>query len=186
MKRGLTLIEVVISMAILGVIIAAMAAIYAVTLKEYKIEKARNEMQRSVNFASDELGKNIKQAINIPETYDTYTRDDESETLIIELPSINSSEEYLYNGDDLRTDYIIYYRSGSELHKITLADSLSTRYDVSGEDFKILSDVTDFNCDYEPLVDTDVVTCSIALSQGIYNKDITVSAEKTAIKRNRE
>ncbi|MDD3480956.1 MAG: prepilin-type N-terminal cleavage/methylation domain-containing protein [Patescibacteria group bacterium] len=184
MKRGFTLIEVIISMVVLGVIIAAMSAIYAVSLREFKIEKNRNEMQRSINFASDELGKNIKQAINIPENYDTYTRG--PETLITELPSIDSDEEYLYNGSDLRTDYIIYYLSGSELHKITLADPLSSRQEVSGSDIIILSNVTNFSCDYDPDVETDVVSCDIALSQNIYNKDITVNATKTAIKRNQE
>lgn len=172
--------ELIISIALLGIIMAAVMTLFMIGIKNYRRESQRNFMQKEINFTADDLGMQIKQATDSPATYDVYTRG--PETLVLALPSINADGDFLYYGSELLKDYVIYYLQNSSIHKKIVSDPSSSR---SPRESTVLNDVSSFNCLYTPPAETEIIECTIMTSKSISGTNLNFSAVKTAGLRNR-
>ncbi len=180
MKKGFTIIELAIATALLATILGAVAALFAVGLKNYRVESQRSFLQKELNFVADDIGNQAKQAYAVLENYDIYTRD--SDTLILALPAIDVAESFIYSGENFTTDYIIYYLSDGTLYKKTIANENSKR---QSRETEVLKNITNFNCLYTPYTATQEIECDIRLNKQISNVTINLQAHKTAKLRNK-
>lgn len=180
MKKGFTLIELAVSTALLGIIMSAVTALFVVGIKNYQVESQRSFLQKEVNFVADDIAIQAKQAYAVPETYDIYARS--ADTLILALPAINESENFIYSGNNLATDYIIYYLADGSLYKKMVADTSSTRADRETE---IISNVSSFNCLYTPFTDTQEIDCTLVIAKDVGSVTLDFTAQKTAKLRNK-
>ena len=178
-NKGFSLVELIIAIALLGTIMAAVMTLFVVGIKNYRRESQRNFMQKEINFTADDLGTQIKQAAEVPVTYDGTNRS--AETLILALPAINEDEAFIYNGDSLLYDHVIYYLSEKDLYKKVVPDSQSIREE---KEEPILGDVSKFECIYEPQTDTELATCTIETSKEVSGSTLSFRAIKTARLRN--
>jgi len=178
-KKAFSLVELIIAMGILGVIMMAVMTLFIIGVKNYSRESQRNFMQKEINFTADDIGVQIKQAAEVPGSYDTYTRG--SNTLILAVPAIDEDEEFLYIGDALLYDYFIYYLSGGTLLKKIITNENSIREDKENP---VLKNVNQFECSYTPETETELVSCNLSTSQTISGTTLNFSANKTSRLRN--
>jgi len=155
--------------------------LFLVGVKNYQRESQRNFMQQEINFTADDLGSQIKQAAEAPEIYDTFTRD--SQALILALPAIDNNQKYIYSGSSLIYDYIIFYLEDGALKKTVIPNAQSTRL---AKDDSVLEDVSNFNCNYSPSTDTELITCVLETSQTVSKTNLNFTATKTARLRNKQ
>ena len=155
--------------------------LFLVGVKNYQRESQRNFMQQEINFTADDLGSQIKQAAEAPESYDTFVRD--AQNLILALPAVDTNQNFIYSGDDLIYDYVIFYIDGSVLKKIVIPDVQSTR---AAKNDSVLENVSSFNCTYSPASETSLITCTIQTSQTISKSILNFTATKTARLRNHQ
>jgi prepilin-type N-terminal cleavage/methylation domain-containing protein len=182
-KKGLSLIELSVAIALLGIIMAAMVSIFAVAVKNYRIYSQQSALQKEVNFTVDEIGKEIKQSMDMPASYDTYTRSDT--TLILDLPAVDEDDNFLYDGGGVISDYYIYSYDSGALTKTVYADSSSKRYPSSGSSYEILSSISSFSFTYsEP--DYNEATVNLTASKTVYGTNISISSVVTSKPRNKE
>jgi prepilin-type N-terminal cleavage/methylation domain-containing protein len=179
--RGYTIIELVISMAILAVIMAAVGTIFVTSLKNYRTESQKSVFQRELNFVIDNIVKDTKQATAVPENYDTFSL---SQTVyILALPATNSSGDFLYNGGVFEKDYLVYYLSGNELKIKTYANANGQRDD--GEE-TLLKNASAVNFTYSPgLTNAGQITISITESVDV-GRTVTLTERRMANLRNKE
>ena len=181
LRRGFTLIELIISIVLISIITSAVMTLFLVGVKNYQRESQRNFMQQEINFTADDLGSQIKQAAEAPEIYDTFTRD--SQALILALPAIDNNQKYIYSGSSLIYDYIIFYLEDGALKKTVIPNAQSTRL---AKDDSVLEDVSNFNCNYSPSTDTELITCVLETSQTVSKTNLNFTATKTARLRNKQ
>jgi prepilin-type N-terminal cleavage/methylation domain-containing protein len=193
MKRGFTLIEVLISISILAVILLVLNAVYIAGIKEFPRGFEKSKMQTDLNFSLDSIGMNIKDAFRSPSTYTngatTFSSGTGSYThqnsLILELPAVNSSGEFIYSGSALQPDVVVYYLSGGNLYKRVYGNPAGRLSSESGQPKAILKNVSSFACTYTPAGDPITISCNANVAKNIYGKAINLNATKTANLRNR-
>lgn len=178
-KRAFTIVELAISIALLGTIMAAVMSLFAVGLKNYQRESLRNQMQKELNFTADDIGIQIRQAADSPLTFGADTRS--SDKLILAMPAVDSDEDFIYNGGALVLDHVVYYSSGSTLYKKVISNNLSARED---KEQPVLESVSNLNCSYTPNENTEIVTCNLTTSRSVAGQTLTFNAGKTARLRN--
>lgn len=186
-KRGLTLVELLISIAVLGVILGAVATLFSAAIKNYQVSSAQTVLQRETNTAIDSITRDIKQSIKIAESYNGTERDEH--TLILSLPSIDEDENFIYDGSTVEKDYIIYYLDGTNLHKVISANSNSERYQEDATDRIILKNISSLTFSYTPNspgAETTQVNIETNIAKTISKTSISIDIDSTAIKRNYE
>lgn len=156
-------------------------ALFAIGIKNYQRESQRNFMQKEINFMADNLGNQIKQAADSPDSYGLYTRS--SDVLILALPAINEDEDFIYSGGDIIYDYVVYYLQNGSLYKKIIADDQSYRED---KEEPVLPSVIQFECIYTPQEDTELVSCTIGTTQNVDGTSLSFTATKTARMRNHQ
>lgn len=181
-QSAFTLIELVISMALLGVIMAAVMSIFSTAIRSYAVNSQKSFLQKELNFTIDNIGKDIKQAVEIPANYDdTFTTN--SDTLILALPATESDGDFIYTGGVLEKDYIIYWLSGSDLKKKVYANALGTR---TNSENTILSNVSSLVYTYTPdALPYTQAKISLTINRTVNNISVAISGERTSNLRNR-
>jgi prepilin-type N-terminal cleavage/methylation domain-containing protein len=140
MKKGLTLVELLVSMVIFSIILAATSNIFIVALKNYQVSMAKSSLQNEVNFLLDDIANNAKLATEIPASYDIYNRPESQ--LILAVPAIDASRNFLYSGSNLLKDYYVYYLDNGSLHKKIFSNNeASIRFSENGIDSVVLTGV---------------------------------------------
>lgn len=186
MKKGFTLIELIIAIALLTTVMMAVASIFSVVIKTYHLESQRGFFQKDLNFVSDNITRDIKQS-QLVQSYAPYTLS--STTLILNLPALDSSGNFIYSGSQLQTDTVIYTQSGTGLIKILYPNQLSTRAVgvTPGSATTLISDnVSNLNFSYSPNITAPrQVTFSITLSRTSGARTITLTGGDTADLRNK-
>jgi prepilin-type N-terminal cleavage/methylation domain-containing protein len=193
MKRGFTLIEVLISITILAVILLVLNAVYVAGIREFPRGFEKSKMQTDLNFSMDGIGMNIKDAFRSPSTYTngatTFSSGAGSYThqnaLILELPAVNSSGDFIYSGSALQSDVIIYYLSSGNLYKRTYGNPSGRLSSETGQAKIILNNVTGFACTYTPSSNPITISCTANIGRNIYGKNISLTGIKTSNLRNR-
>ncbi len=108
MKKGLTLIEILVAMAISIVIIMASYEVYNISYKSYKKNYAMAELSQNARIALERMTRDIRQTMEI--LTDLPTTPDTPETEI----KFQDGHTYLTNG---RIQYITYYLNGTNLNR---------------------------------------------------------------------
>jgi len=109
-KKGLTLIEILVAIAISIVIIAASYEVYNISYKSYKKNYAMAELSQNARIALERMSRDVRQTMEIltdlPENPDVGTP-----------PSaIKFQDGHSYWADG-RIQYLTYYLSGTNLNR---------------------------------------------------------------------
>ena len=175
LKKGTTLIELLIVIIILTILMTAFSSIYVNGIKSSREEFIQTQLQSDAQTILDRITGDIKLAQGVDANYNTFVTSEN--TIILKVPAIDQSQNFLYTGTDLLLDRIIYYKHNSELHRVVYANMASIRY-PSNNTNRILSDkVSIFTPTYQPdMINPVTVTTTLKLSKAVgkVNKFITV------------
>jgi len=177
-KKGITLIELLIAITLVGTLTIAFSNIYLNCMKQFGMEFAQTQLQTNSQTVLDRIISDIKGAISVETSYNAYTTN--QRTIIMKIPSIDSSQNIIYSGDTMLTDYVIYYFQSESIHRKLIANSASSRYPSNGQDKTIMTEVENLNFTYSPAVpSTSEVTVSMTLEKhlGKFNRTITNSSK---------
>jgi prepilin-type N-terminal cleavage/methylation domain-containing protein len=181
MKKGYTLIEIIISIAILGSIMAAVGTLFVVAVKNYRTETQKSLFQRELNFVVDNIIKDVKGASIAPTEYDGFELS--PSTLILGMPATDSGGDFIYTGENLELDYFVYYLSGSDLKKKVYPNIQSVR---EQSDNVILANVSSHTFSYYPGVgDASQITVSLTVSADV-GKVVSLTEERVTNLRNKQ
>jgi len=181
-KRGLTLIELLITMGLIGIILTVISSIYLVGIRTFREELASSTVQSDAQTILDAIITDTKNGMLIEPTLDTAygTFTTGANTIIIRLPAVDSSKNILYNGTDMLYDHIIYYYNNNEIHKVTYAESGSIRYKNNGSNVVLDRNALSLSFEYDPDQSTATLV-KVYLSSNIRvsnrNKEINISGQ---------
>lgn len=123
-KRGLTLIELLITIGISVVITGVVAASFINGWGAQVSQEIYSELQRSARFTVDEVSNQTWNASTVISSLSnngtTYHSD--SSTLILRLPPLDANNDII-TGDD----YIIFRKSGNIIERLVIAAPSSIR-----------------------------------------------------------
>ena len=189
-NRGFTLVELLITLAIMSVIVLTVSSIY---IKVAKINREQAELQSlrtSCRLHTKEINTLILQGFQIeqgPIVINDVSHSSSSSKIIISLISLDASNNYRYQvGDVPYLDYAIYWTSGGDLYEqIYAANSDQTKRKTVAA-HKIDSGAS-LAFTYTPsLASAKSVTTNLTLSRDIPGKTLSSNYELTAIMRNKE
>lgn len=125
MKKGVTLIELLITMTVLAVIMTSFTSIYSSGLRTFRQEMTQTQLQSEAQTLADRMTLDIKKSRNTIKNYDTFTENER--TMILEIPSVDAAGKFLYIAGNQLTDKIVYYQSGSSLKRKVYSNERSIR-----------------------------------------------------------
>lgn len=136
MKKGFTIIEIVITLAIFAIISIVIGSLYVSHSNLYRIEAAAADIKsQKIIFVKNfqETGK-AANAIVASRQFEGVTYTSSSSTIIFKLPGID------INGDIINGifDYSVFYKNGNNLYIETDTDALSLRKNITRK----LSDIS--------------------------------------------
>lgn len=170
-KKGLSLIELLITMTVISLIAAVITSVYLTGYKTFREELASSTVQSNGQTILDALTTDIKNGLQIEPSYSSYTTSDSS--IIIRIPAVDTDKNILYSGSTMLFDRIIYYYQNNSIHKVIYADPSSSRYSKNGTDAVLDSRILVLRFTYEPdATAATFVTATI-------NSDIKISNTKT-------
>jgi prepilin-type N-terminal cleavage/methylation domain-containing protein len=177
-KRGLTLIELLITMVLIGIVLIIITSIYVTGFRTYREELTSSIVQSNAQTILDALVLDVKNGMLVEQTYDTYSTGPDS--IIIRVPALNSDHEIQYDGSDMLFDRVIYYYQNNEIHKVTFADPSSIRYPKNGIDTVLDKNILSLGFEYDPDQTTATLvkaTISSNIKVSNRNKQITISGQ---------
>jgi type II secretory pathway pseudopilin PulG len=129
--KGITLVEVLITVTIVSFMILAMLSLYLAGQRYYMNGTARSDVLRDNRQVLNYISRDVKEAIQVVQSWDIYATS--TECIILQVPSLDSNG--LIIDIDSQFDYIVY-RLNSEypnrLERIIDAnDGVSNRVDGS-------------------------------------------------------
>jgi type II secretory pathway pseudopilin PulG len=129
--KGITLVEVLITVTIVSFMILAMLSLYLAGQRYYMNGTARSDVLRDNRQVLNYISRDVKEAIQVVQSWDVYATS--TECIILQVPSLDSNG--LIIDIDSQFDYIVY-RLNSEypnrLERIIDAnDGVSNREDSS-------------------------------------------------------
>jgi len=129
--KGITLVEVLVTVTIVSFMILAMLSLYVAGQRYFMTGSTKADVLRDNRHVLNYISRDVKEAIQVLSVWDIYAAS--SECLILQVPSIDSSGIII--DIDSQFDYIVY-RLNSEypnrLERIIDAnDGISNREDSS-------------------------------------------------------
>lgn len=129
--KGITLVEVLVTVTIVSFMILAMLSLYVAGQRYFMNGNARSDVLRDNRHVLNYVSRDVKEAIQVVPAWDVYATS--TECIILQVPSLDSNG--LIIDIDSQFDYIIY-RLNSEypnrLERIIDAnDGVSSRIDSS-------------------------------------------------------
>ena len=129
--KGLTLIELLVSMALVSLIVTGLFSLYSASQRYFISESSRADVLRDVRYVQNWVSRDIKEAVQVLPTWDTYAASDSC--LILLIPSIDTSG-YIID-IEYEFDHVIYRlhpQISGRLERIVDAkDGVSSRADGS-------------------------------------------------------
>lgn len=182
-RRGVTIIELMIAIALLGTMLIVITNVYVTGFKTFREELATSQLESNAQTIIDEITNTAKNAQSAEAAYDIYTSGPNS--IILKVPALDSNKNIIYSGNTMLFDRVIYYYEDSKIHKITLAEPTSTRYVENGID-KIIDDkILELSFAYDPdAVSATLVTITVSSHQEIGKINRTISLTSKARLRN--
>jgi prepilin-type N-terminal cleavage/methylation domain-containing protein len=177
-KRGVTLIELLVSMILLTIMMVAFTNVYIFGMKTYTEQFIQTKLHSDSQTIIDRITTDVNVAAAIEGSYGSYNTGET--TLIIKVPALDVNQNFVYASGTMVYDRFIYYQEGNSLHKLTIASSSSTRYSQNNENKTLTTRLTTLAFAYEPDITSPIsVTTTITLSQtaGKINKSATLTGK---------
>ncbi|MFA5134055.1 MAG: type II secretion system protein [Patescibacteria group bacterium] len=174
MKRGFTLLEVVIVLAIFTILAVVISSLYIYHSNLYRIEEAAGDikMQKTIFIKNFRETAEIAIAVEAERSIDGILHQSSSSTVIFKLPSIDENKNILTN----LFDYSVFYKSNKNLYMETEADPASIRKNIK----KKISDSADslvFRYNSATPASASLVGVSLFLTRGtLFKEEISTSA----------
>jgi len=193
MKRGFTLIELMITITIIATIAMISTAVYRTGIRAYPENFEKANIQTSLNFLTDSIADYTKKASNTLQTYDGKNRNNNTvkSILILQIPAITQSDQaepnkFVYTGATLEKDTVVYYLENGNLYKRYYGNAGGEMHAQDGTPRIVLKNVSNFSCDYLNLVGSEysTISCTVTVSKNIFGKNYTVTTLKKANLRN--
>lgn len=122
---GFTLVELVVALAIIGIVIFIATDTYLGGIVSSKNEYLKSRLTSEARIISEGIMDNVKLAASVEESSGTYTTG--SSTLILAVPAIDSSNNFIYSGNQGLLDHIVYTLEEKNLHKIIYSTNSDSR-----------------------------------------------------------
>jgi Tfp pilus assembly protein PilW len=177
-KRGTTLIELLIVIPILAIMVVAFSSIYITSLRNYQNQFTQTNLQTDGQSILDNMLNNIKTAGGVEATNGAYTSG--AQTLILELPSIDANQNFVYTANALDYDTYIYYLNGTSLHQLILANAASSRFAENNLNTVLSTQISNLSFTYTPgVANATSVAIGMTLSNPVvnYNDNIVLSGK---------
>lgn len=129
--RGLTLVELMITMAVISLVLSALLSLYSAGQRYFLGESVKLDELRDIRYVQNWITRDIKEAVQVLPSWDVYTASDSC--LILRIPSVDTNGHVI----DIENDYDhVVYRLNpqipSRLERILDAkDGVSARSDTS-------------------------------------------------------
>jgi len=186
-KKGFTLIEVTLAVAIIGMLVVLIAEMYMNGMISSEKEMRKSKLQVEAKNVLEGITYNVKLSSGIEPSYGGYTSLEGQNTLILKVPAIDSSDNFLYTGGQKISDYIVYYldsNNSKELHRLIVStDPRSRLYGQNNTNTILLNNAQSltFNFD-QPPPNSSVATVNLTVES--IGKPETVSVSAQATRRN--
>ncbi|MFH1193797.1 MAG: prepilin-type N-terminal cleavage/methylation domain-containing protein [bacterium] len=173
-NRGITIIEMVISLSIFAVVSIIIASLYIYHSNLYRIESADAgiKTQRAVFIKNFRETAEASSAVVATMTIGGTAYASSSSTVIFQTPSIGADKNIISN----KFDYIVFYKTANDLYMETSADAASQRKSLKRK----LSDKANaltFRYDTTVPSSASLVTASLSLKAGeLFQDTISSSA----------
>lgn len=129
--KGLTLIELLITMALVSLVVTALLSLYSAGQEYFINGSSRADVLRDVRYVQTWISRDIKEAVQVLPSWDAYTASDSC--LILRIPSVDGSGYIIDIENDF--DHVIYrihpQISGRLERIIDAKDGVSSRTDGS-------------------------------------------------------
>jgi prepilin-type N-terminal cleavage/methylation domain-containing protein len=183
MKKGITLIELLITISLISSIMIVTSSVYVTGFKTFKEELTSSIVQSNAQTILDGLTTDIKNGLQIEPTYTTYTTGEDM--IIIRVPAVDATGHAIYTGSNMSFDRIIYYYKNNSIHKVIYADAASIRYPKNGRDVILDSKVLELQFAYDPdQASATLVTATISSKMMVGNRDKAITLTGQARLRN--
>lgn len=191
-KKGYTLIETIIVMALIGIIVTVIASLYTTGLKTYSEEVEKTNLQVENRVTLNRLKNDLLQGYRIepgwtdPDDSTVYTTSEN--TVVIAVPAIDSNNDWIYSGNTPDLDHIVYFKDGDNLYKrVEASNSDPDKRKISGPSVEAtyVSSLI-FSYDQDPgtgLVKT--VTADMTLARTIRGRNVSTNYKTTVSLRNK-
>ncbi|PIZ01073.1 hypothetical protein COY62_00375 [bacterium (Candidatus Howlettbacteria) CG_4_10_14_0_8_um_filter_40_9] len=176
-QKGLTLIELLISITLLSIIIAVFTSTYVTGISVYTREVRTTNLQNESRIILDRIVSDIKQSNEV-------VSGSNETVLVLAAPSIDSNGSIIYENTGLfKMDFITYWLDGSALYKKVEPHLDSARPAAVTH---ILGDVDSVTFTYTPSASTaKEVEINIVTSIIASKKTITVNNNAKSVLRNK-
>jgi prepilin-type N-terminal cleavage/methylation domain-containing protein len=182
-KKGITLIELLIVMVLMGIVMPVISSIFITGLKTFNQEFTQTELQSNAQTILDEILNDAKNAQAVEETYGTYTTG--ANTIILRVPTINSAQVIQYEDSSMLFDRIVYYYEVNKIHKVVFADSRSIRFGQNNTNKVLASNILALNFTYDPdVIAPTLVSTTVSNVQEVGKLTRSVSVTGKARLRN--
>lgn len=188
MKKGVTLIELIILMGLIVLVGGVLTVTFERTFKVYRLETNRGKLILSTNDALDRISREVRQSLSVAVSSGTYTTG--AQVLVLQLASVDAQQKII----PATYDYLVYRLDPTKttnLQEIIIADAASSR---TSHTRVILANVSALAFTYYDKTGTVLanifdtskqVQLSMTTSLTSYAKTITVTYDQTASLRNK-
>lgn len=176
-QKGLTLIELLISITLLSIIVAVFTSTYVTGISVYTREVRTTNLQNESRIILDRIVSDIKQSNEV-------VSGSNETVLALAAPSIDTNGNILYENTGLfKMDHITYWLTDSALYKQVEPDPASARPEAVTH---ILGDVDSVNFTYTPSASTaKEIDINILTSIVAGKKTITINNNAKSVLRNK-
>jgi prepilin-type N-terminal cleavage/methylation domain-containing protein len=125
-RRGLTLIEVLVSLAIFSLMVVALLTLYTSGQRQFINGSLHSDVLEDSRYPLAWIGPDVRVATQVAASWGSYTTS--SSELVLQVPSVSADGLIIDAEQD--SDYIIYRLTGDSLERIVDAkDGVSARTD---------------------------------------------------------
>ncbi len=185
-RKGFTMVEMMIAVVILGMIVMVISDMYLKGTISSKTEMVKARLQIEEKNVLEGITSNVNLSTKIDSDYGGGMYTGGQQTLILDLPAIDSSNNFLYSGSQKVHDYVIYYLSGSDLHKLVYSSNPQSRlHGEDGSDQVLLSNVKSLSFTYDTTPpDSVTVTTDLTVQDTSQTPPLEVNVSSKALRRN--
>ncbi len=182
MKKGFTLIETMVTIAIFILVSLALGYFYVYYYKIFHTQQALISVAGSASLAANELQNAVLQAdqILVSHNFSGTVYNTGQNILVLELPSIDGSGNIVSG----KYDYLVFYATSTHLYKLVQANAQSSRPSGSRQLSDTVSTFT-FTYNNGDLTQADKIDVDMNLQTVANRQTIPYHLHQTLYLRNR-
>ena len=176
-EKGLSLIELLVSITLLGILLVVFSNIYVAGIKVYQREFRRAKLQNENRIVLDNIVSDIKQSYQVQNS-------STADSVILLIPSIDGNQDILYEPTgSFKLDAIYYSLSGNVIQKVIDPHADSSRQYKESD---VIDKVTTLDFTYNPDVNsTTQMEINLVTTDTSGKETVTVNNTSKALLRNK-